>query len=46
MMMTKIIKIIIQINDKVNGQEIPKKTKKKKASIKDLVTSLQKSLEV
>ena len=34
------------INDKVNGQEIPKKTKKKKASIKDLVTSLQKSLEV
>jgi len=34
------------IEDKINGKEVPKKSKKKKVSMKDLVTSLQKSLEV
>lgn len=33
------------IEEKIAGNEIPKKTKKKKVKIKDLVTSLQKSLE-
>ncbi len=33
------------IDDKINGKAIPKRTVKKKASVKDLLTSLQKSLE-
>ncbi len=34
------------INEKIEGKPIPKKVKVKKPSMKDLVTSLQKSLEV
>ena len=34
------------INKKIEGNTIPKKVKKKKPTMKDLVTSLQKSLEV
>lgn len=34
------------INEKIEGNTIPKKVKKKKSTMKDLVTSLQKSLEV
>ncbi len=34
------------INEKIEGKEITKKAKKKKPTMKDLVTSLQKSLEV
>lgn len=34
------------INEKIDGHDIPKKAKKKKTSMKDLVTSLQKSLDV
>ena len=34
------------IEEKIEGKEIPKKVKKKKPSMKDLVTSLQKSLEI
>ena len=34
------------INEKIEGKPIPKKVKTKRPSMKDLVTSLQKSLEV
>ena len=34
------------INEKINGKPLPKKQKKAKPSMKDLVSSLQKSLEM
>lgn len=38
--------IKVAINEKINGKPLPKKSKKVKPSMKDLVSSLQKSLEM